>query len=96
MHNIHWSPLAKEDYWANIDYLLDEWTVKDVTNFIAKVDEYLSIISKNPKTFSATKYRNTHIVPIVPQITLFYRINNKNIELLRFWNNLKNPSNLQL
>ncbi|MFT5250060.1 MAG: hypothetical protein ACI93P_001795, partial [bacterium] len=25
MHNIHWSPLAKEDYWANIDYLLDEW-----------------------------------------------------------------------
>jgi plasmid stabilization system protein ParE len=96
MHNIHWSPLAKEDYWANIDYLLDEWTVKDATNFIAKVDEYLSIISKNPKTFSATKYRNTHVVPIVPQITLFYRINNKNIELLRFWNNLKNPSNLQL
>jgi len=92
MDNIHWSDLAKEDYWKNIDYLIEEWTVDAAANFIAKVDEYLNIISKNPKTFSPTKYKKTHSVPVIPQITLFYRINKKNIELVRFWNNSKDPN----
>jgi plasmid stabilization system protein ParE len=97
MDNIHWSDLAKEDYWNNIDYLLDQWTANEAANFIEKVDQYLNIISKKPKTFSATKYKKIHAVPVVPQITLFYRItDNNNIELVRFWNNAKNPESLHL
>lgn len=97
MAKIFWSDLAKEDYWNNIDYLLNEWTAVEASNFINTVDEYLNIISKKPKTFIVTKYKNTHAVPIIPQITLFYRIvDKKNIELIRFWNNAKNPNNFHL
>ena len=97
MNNIHWSDLAKEDYWSNIDYLLDEWSPIEASNFISKVDEYLNIISKKPKTFSSTKYKNTRSVPVVPQITLFYRIvDEKSIELVRFWNNAKDPKNFHV
>lgn len=39
MNNIHWSDLAKEDYWNNNDYLLTEWTAKEAANFIEKVDQ---------------------------------------------------------
>lgn len=97
MATIHWSVLAKEDYWDNIDYLLSEWTQEEALNFISKVDEYLNIISKKPKTFKSTGYKNVHVVPIVAQISLFYRIVDKNnVELVRFWNNFKNPEKLKL
>ena len=97
MSNIFWSDLAKQDYWNNIDFLLDKWTPKEATNFINKVETYLHIIAKNPKTFSETKYKNTHSIPVLPQITLFYRIVDENtIELVRFWNNKKDPKKLNI
>jgi plasmid stabilization system protein ParE len=97
MATIYWSVLAKEDYWNNIDYLLSEWTQEEALNFITKVDEYLNIIAKKPKTFKNTGYKNIHVVPIVSQISLFYRIVDKNnVELVRFWNNYKNPEQLKL
>lgn len=97
MATIHWSVLAKEDYWNNIDYLLSEWTQEEALNFITKVDEYLNIIVKKPKTFKSTGYRNVHVVPIVSQISLFYRIVDKNnVELVRFWNNYRDPDKLKL
>lgn len=97
MRIVHWSPISKEDYWNNIDYLLDKWSANEASNFITKVDEYLNVISRNPKTFSKTNYKNTHAVPIVSQITLYYRIlDDENIELVRFWNNSKDPNSLKV
>lgn len=97
MAKIYWSELAKQDYWNNIDYLIEEWSTKDASAFIKKVEDYLNVIAKNPKTFTKTNYRNTHTVPIVSQVALFYRVINKNeIELIRFWNNKKDPNNFSL
>ena len=97
MAKIYWSELAKKDYWQNIDYLLEEWTDKDASNFINKVDDYLNTISKNPKLFTKTNYKNIHAVTIVSQITLFYRITTTNeVELVRFWNNRKDSHNFSL
>ena len=62
MATIHWSVLAKEDYWDNIDYLLSEWTQEEALNFISKVDEYLNIISKKPKTRPLHNLQNVEIV----------------------------------
>jgi plasmid stabilization system protein ParE len=94
MDNIY---LAKEDYWNNIDYLLENWPAEVAASFITNVDEYVRIIAHAPQTFSATNYKNIHSVPIVPQITLFYRVTeNKHVELVRFWNNAKDRQNLNL
>ena len=94
--NIIWSELAKEDYWNNIDYLLNRWTTKEATHFINQVDDYLKIIAHKPKTFSPTKYKNIHAVPVVSQITLYYRVKANNIELVRFWNNYQDPKKVKL
>ncbi len=96
-YNIIWSEPAKKDYWQNIEYLLEFWYEKQVQNFINEVDRHLNIIRNNPKTFAVTKYRNVRSVPVVKQITLFYRIANDNsIELVRFWNNYQNPDKLKI
>ncbi len=83
---IIWSPQSKKDYWQNIDYLEAEWTFKDVINFIEKVDQTLNLLLQNNIEFISTNYKNINKVVILKQITLYYRINNDKIELLRFWN----------
>jgi len=96
MYKIIWSEPAKFDYWQNIDYLLENWHKKQVTKFIKAVEQDLNIIKYNPKTFALTDYRNVHSVVIIKQITLFYKITNNTVELIRFWNNYQNPDNLKL
>ncbi|OYT15597.1 MAG: hypothetical protein B7C24_12275 [Bacteroidetes bacterium 4572_77] len=88
---------AKKTYWDNIDYLLEKWTEKKASKFINIVDEYLSVLEKNPQAFPKTDYKNTRSAVITPQITLYYKIaEEENIELLWFWNNYKNPESLEL
>jgi len=97
MDNILWSIDAIEDFDKNIEYLERRFSEREVLNFTSKTLDILNIISSKPKTFKSIKYKNIHAVPIVPQITLYYRIKNHNkIELIRFWNNYKNPTSLEL
>lgn len=94
---INWSDFAKVDYWDNIDYLLKDWSEKEAVSFIEKVDIVLQIISISPITFQKSGYKNIHFVPVTPQITLYYRIQNKStVELVRFWNNYQNPKKLKV
>ena len=84
---ISWSKLAKIDYWNNIEYLESEWTLNEVYNFMDKVDELIDLLAKNNVSFKSTSYKNIYQVPVLKQITLYYRYENNQIELLRFWNN---------
>lgn len=93
---IHWSEPAQNDYWKNIQYLENEWTIKEVHNFMDKTDELIDLLEKGNVTFKPTDYKNTFQVPIVKQITLFYRLENNKIELLRFWNNYQDLAKFSL
>jgi len=87
MITIYWSETAKNDYWNNIEYLERKWTITEVYNFINKVDELINLLSKENIFFKPTAYKNTFQVVVIKQITLYYRLENNSIELLRFWNN---------
>jgi hypothetical protein len=93
---IEWSEPAKIDYWNNIEYLESNWTITEVYNFMDKVDELIILLSNNNLNFKPTAYKNTFQVPVVKQITLYYRIENNKIELLRFWNNYQDFKNFSL
>lgn len=92
MARINWSEKAQEDYWRNIEYLLEKFTSNEAIAFIEKVEAILLIIERKPLTFQKSDYKNIHFVPIVPQVTLFYQvINNQPVKLVRFWNNYQDP-----
>ncbi len=94
---IIWSEEASQDYWANIEFLLDRWSEKEAEHFIATSNEYLSIIEKHPLAFKQVGYKNVRGAVIFPQITLFYRVlRNSDIELVRFWNNYQDPKKLKI
>ncbi|MEZ5007460.1 MAG: type II toxin-antitoxin system RelE/ParE family toxin [Chitinophagales bacterium] len=95
--NIKWTAAALEDYLSNIEYLEIHWTDSEVTKFIDEVDNIITLLKVGNVVFKQSKYRNVFELPVVPKIQLFYRfIDDYTIELLRFWNNKKNPKSLKL
>jgi plasmid stabilization system protein ParE len=90
-----WSKLALEDFEQNLNYLQDNWELKVIQNFTAKVERTLKVIQSNPKSFQKHKRLKCYIVPIIPQIILYYEITGNKIVLLRFWNSYKNPKKIK-
>jgi hypothetical protein len=61
---------------------------KEAQNFINDVEETIFILSLGIVDLQETDCPNVRRCVISEQIALFYKIHdNKNIELLRFWNN---------
>jgi hypothetical protein len=90
------SPLANASYLNNIEYLENYWSQKEVIQFIKKVEDVIAILKYEPKTFKKwDKDINIHCIEIVKQITLYYQINNLNVELLVFFNNHQDPYSLR-
>jgi hypothetical protein len=96
MLSVLWSIKAKTDYWSNIEYLENYWSLKEVHNFMVKVDELTELLSKGTVLFKPTDYKNTFQVVVIKQITLYYKIENNEIILLRFWNNYQDLENFSL
>jgi plasmid stabilization system protein ParE len=91
---IIWSPETIETYIVVIEYLRQEWTEREVKNFMLRVDEKLEILSKQPLLGRITgKRRKTHRTLINKQITIVYHYKpiKKEIELVTFWHNSRNP-----
>ncbi|MEZ4839137.1 type II toxin-antitoxin system RelE/ParE family toxin [Flavobacterium sp.] len=94
--NVIWSPQAKKDYWQNIDYLEAEWSFQVTLNFIEKVEKTIHLLTKNNVDFISTNYKNVNKVVITKYITLYYKINSNQLELLRFWNTYQDLENFKL
>ena len=81
-----------------INYLRDEWTEKEVDNFLDKVDDVIATIEINPKLFRASAKRpNVHLAIIKRRTLLVYQIRplKKQVVLLLFWNSKKNPKKMK-
>jgi len=93
MFSVYASPLATATYQQNIDFLEEHWTKKEVINFIKKVADVIDILKISPQTFQKwSKDTTIYKIEIVKQITLYYQIKSKNVELLLFFNNLQDPN----
>lgn len=93
---IIWTTEAKEDYWNNIDYLLEQFPIEVAERFVQKVDDLTQQLKNKNVTFKPTSRKNIYQITVVKQITLFYLVNDQKISLLRFWNNKKDPKSLKL
>jgi len=97
MRKITWSVDAEYDYEQNIEYLLREWSVKEAEEFIDKAEEVINTLRTKLVRYQPAKYRGIFKCVVCKQITLFYREKNeKEIELVRFWNNYKDDKKLEL
>ena len=95
MREIVWNNKARLDFYENIDYLLENWSEKAAQQFIDEVSHIEFILKQGNVDFQNTDIEGVNRFVFRKQITLFYRISDKNqVEFLRFWNNNKNIRNL--
>ena len=95
-YKVIWSPKAKLTYFSIIEYLDGNWTEKEIKSFVVRTEEIINHISQFPEHFPYTKANDTFKCVLIPQISLFYRLRQSQIELLIFWDNRQNPAKLLL
>lgn len=86
-----WTTEAKNTFAENIKYLKKRWTINEVNSFVEKSFEVIDLIKSNPSIGQYDKNWEANKFLIVPQIYLFYEIDNENLVLITFWNNYQKP-----
>lgn len=95
---IMWSAEAIKTFDDNIIYLKNEWTEKEIKNFVRQSNFKILNIQQNPKIYRRSeKNKQVRKTSINKNITLFYKfIPAKNeVVLLTFWHNRQNPKKLK-
>ncbi|HVZ97845.1 MAG TPA: hypothetical protein VG847_13275 [Chitinophagaceae bacterium] len=97
---INWTTRAWSTYEANIIYLQNEWTAKEISNFVILVDRKIASLSRQPATGKPRnkKYPHIRFTIIHKRMALIYKYKpSKNeIDLLVFWNTYRNPGKLRV
>lgn len=97
---INWTQRAWRTYEANIKYLEEEWTDREISSFILSVDKKLSNLSKQPGIGSSRNKNtpNVRYTSVHKRVILIYKhkpVKNE-IDLLIFWNTWQNPGRLKV
>lgn len=97
MYSVHWSTLAEITFSEKIEFIFKKWNQKEVDKFGLLVEENLEKLSKNPSIGNCFSRKNVCAFVLSKQTTLYYKItvDELRIDLILFWNNLKNHNNLK-
>jgi len=93
---IKWSSYADDDFAKLLEYLENRWNKKVCLKFIVKLDFCIDLIHKNPNQFPFfyKKFQIRKCV-VTKQNTLYYRVTNTRIEILRLYDSRQNPESLK-
>lgn len=96
IYDIVWDVKAQITLEEEINYILFKWNFNEVKKFSDLVEENLSRLSINPEIGIYSKILKVYCLVISKQTTLYYSYNSdvKIIELHFFFNNQKNPEEL--
>jgi plasmid stabilization system protein ParE len=86
-----WTPEALSSFKNILQYLQENWTEKEITNFIKATNNTVEYISKNPKMFRATNKKNVHEALVTSKNLLIYKIYPSKIDIITFWDTRRNP-----
>ena len=90
-----WTEQAEQDIQKNLDYLEITWGAESASNFLDRVEASLKAVQKNPISYQSVEHKEeVHRFVINKYISLFYQVENEKLALLSFWDNRRNPSDL--
>jgi plasmid stabilization system protein ParE len=96
-YKILWSDRASSDLRNIIDYLLYQWTAKEVRNFVRKLDKRLEVISINPKLFPKTNRRtNVRRSVLTKHTVIYYEAARDTIKIVALFDTRQDPRKLKI
>ena len=91
-----WSRLAEKDLATILGYLYENWDINVVTKYIDLIDYLISQISKNPSQYPVINNKaKIRKCVISKHNSLYYRVNENKLEILRMYDNRQDPGNLK-
>lgn len=95
-YTIIWQPNAESTYSEELDYIYRKWNFTEVEKFENLVFENLKRLERNPLIGKYDNLLKVYRFVISKQTTLYYSFSSENlvIDLYLFWNNQKNPEEL--
>ncbi len=96
-YNIFWTDFALKELENTIEYIEQNWSEKEIKNLAEKLEETLNLISKNPDIFQVSEFKkDVRRVVVLKFNTIYYRLNNNQIEILSFFSNRQDPKKIKL
>ena len=95
-YKINWTPHALKELEKTYEYLELNFTPNELRKLSSDLNKSLQLISKNPKLFPQSASHGIRRIVIKKFNTLYYREKLNSIEVISFYSNRKNPSNLKL
>lgn len=72
---IGWTPPAVKGFNKIIAYLEENWTEREVSNFVKEVNGFIEVLATQPEIFQhSTKNKNLHRGPLNPLTIVTYRV----------------------
>lgn len=92
-YKVFWTDHAISELKETIEFLENNWTERELRNFIAKLDHTIELISKSPEIFPASFEKNDVRKAVVERYnSLYYRINKDSIEIVSLFSTRKDPN----
>jgi plasmid stabilization system protein ParE len=94
-YKVVWTRRAEAGYKRIVDYLLENWTEREVRNFLAETRKFISLLEKNPGLLEQSKSRkNLYRGPLNRLTIVTYRLRPrlKRIELVNVRSARQKPS----
>lgn len=88
---IRWSEQAEITFFEVVEYLNQNWTQKEVDNFIDETYSVIELISKKPLLSRSSGLENYREILITKHNLLMYRIREEEIVLLSFFDTRQHP-----
>ena len=96
-YKIFWTSHALFELEQTYQYLENNFSEKELITLSKEIERVIALITKNPKLFpSSSKQSEVRKVVIETYNSMYYRINNDNIEILSFFSNRQNPNNVKI
>ena len=95
-YKIQWTEFALDELDKTIEYLQENFTDKEIKKLASKIESVLELISINPFLFQKAEGKEVYRIVILKYNTLYYRINEKDVEILSFFSNRQEPTHNKL
>ena len=96
-YRVSWTDHALEELRNTVEYLELNFSEREIKNLSERIENTLRLVSANPSIFPQVEgYVGIHRVVIAKFNTMYYRMNNNQIEVLSFFSNRQSPEKRSL
>lgn len=91
---VTWSDEAKKNKDDIHRYLAEAWSEKEIRQFYRVLDQRISLIARHPKMSPKTEKRqDVRRSVLTKQISLYYKFDGRQVEILFLFDNRQDPEN---